>query len=187
MEYKSEKDKLFDSIYRTYEADVYRACLYISRDQYLSQDVTQQAFLNFYERFEETQPQCIKAYLIQSAKNLLKNHYRDNKRFVENDENGDIPFADDLTTESIEEQYIEEEARIMKRKLTDEILVDLKESHESWYEILYMMYYRDMNHDQIVTELEISKEVLYSRLRRAKVWIQKNYKIEFEDMESDYL
>lgn len=185
MEYKSTKEELFDSIYRTYVEDVYRACLYISKNEDLSQEVTQQAFVNYYERFEKVKPECLKAYLIQAAKNLMKNYYRDNRRFVENDENVELPISDSLACESVEDQYIQAEERSAKQKLTWEILEDLKEGHENWYDILYMKYYKDMDYDEIATELNITKDVLYSRIRRAKVWLQKNYRIEFDNILND--
>ena len=186
MKHKSEKDERFDSIYRTYAEDVYRACLYLSRNEDLAQEVTQQAFVNFYERFEKTKPECVKAYLIRAAQNLMKNYYRDNKKFAENDDEGNVAIPENLATESVEEQYFQEDARMVKQKLTEEILADLKESHEGWYEILHMMYLQDMDHDQIAAKLDITKDVLYSRLRRAKVWVQKKYKIEFENIKKEY-
>ena len=54
MEYESTKEEKFDSIYRSYAKDVYRACLHISQNEDLAQEMTQQAFVNFYERFETT-------------------------------------------------------------------------------------------------------------------------------------
>ena len=50
-----------------------------------------------------------------------------------------------------------------------------------------MMYYRNMNHDQIAEELNLTKDALYSRLRRTKAWIQQNYKEEFENIKKEYL
>lgn len=185
MEYQSTKEERFDSIYRAYVEDVYRACLYMTKNEDLSQEMTQQAFVNYYERFEVTKPECVKAYLIQSAKNLIKNYYRDNKKIVENDENGDLPFATEMVTGSVEEQCIEEETRELRQKLTVEILTDLKENHEIWYEILYMLYFRDMSYEDITEELNVSKDALYSRIRRAKVWIQKNYQVKFDDLQKE--
>lgn len=187
VEYKSTKEEMFDSIYREHAEDVYRACLYMSKNEDLAQEMTQQAFVNYYERFEKTKPECIKAYLIQSAKNLIKNYYRDNKKIVENDEEGEMPEAESLVVEGVEEQYIEDETREIKRRLTDEILRDVKEYNEGWYNILYMLYFEDKSYTDIMSELNVEKDVMYSRIRRAKAWIQKKYKLQFENMKKEIL
>ena len=185
MEFKSTKEELFDGIYRAYVEDVYKACLYMTKNEDLSQEMTQQAFVNYYERFEKVKPDYIKAYLVQSAKNLIKNYYRDNSKFVENDENGDIPISENLTCESVEDQYIDREKREAKQKLTREILADLKRGHKNWYDILYMKYFQDMDYDEIAIELGVTKDVLYSRIRRTKRWLQEKYGIEVYNIDND--
>ena len=72
MEYKSTKEEMFESIYRSYEDDVYRACLHLAFDEDLARDMTHQAFVNFYERFDTLEIECVKAYLIRSARNQTK-------------------------------------------------------------------------------------------------------------------
>lgn len=185
MEFKSTKEELFDGIYRTYVEDVYKACLYMTKNEDLSQEMTQQAFVNYYERFEQVKPDYIKAYLVQSAKNLIKNYYRDNSKFVENDENGDIPVPESLACESVEAQYIDREKRQEKQKLTREILEDLKRGHKNWYDILYMKYFQDMDYDEIATELDVTKDVLYCRIRRTKKWLQEKYGVEVYNIDND--
>ena len=179
MEYKSKKEELFDSIFRMYVEDVYRACLYVSRNEDLAQEVTQQAFVNFYERFEEVKPECVKAYLIRAAKNLLSNYYRDHKKFVENDESGELPESENLIIGSVEEQYIVAEEQNARKDLLKKILEDLKEKHEGWYDVIYRLYIQEMDCDAIAEELNISRDVVYTRTRRAKLWIRKNYQIDF--------
>lgn len=179
MEYKSKKEELFDNIFRMYVEDVYHACLYVSRNEDLAQEVTQQAFVNFYERFEEVKPECVKAYLIRAARNLMNNYYRDHKKFVENDENGELPGTEKLIEESVEERYIAAEEQEARTDLLKRILEELKENHEGWYDVIYRLYVQEMDSDAIAEELNVSKDVIYTRTRRAKTWIKKNYQIDF--------
>lgn len=184
MEYESTKEEKFDSIYRSYAKDVYRACLHISQNEDLAQEMTQQAFVNFYERFETTKVECARAYLIRSARNLLYNYYRDTqKEWVPEEDEEDAPIIDGIV-DSVEDQYFEEMKRSMMGKLTHEILEDLKAHHEPWYEIIYMIFFLEMSHDEIAEKMGITKEVLYSRLHRAKLWIQKNYKEDFDKIDT---
>ena len=68
----------------------------------------------------------------------------------------------------------------MVEELTEEILTALKEKHEIWYEIINMIFFMDMTHEEIAEKLGITKEVLYSRRHRAKLWIRKNYNGNFK-------
>lgn len=180
MERKLTKEEIFDSIYRSYAIEVFHVCLYIAKDEELAEEMTQQAFVNFYEHIETVRLECARAYLIRSAKNLLFNHYRDTKREIkEVDEEEDLSFAEQIT-DSIEEDYLRKEKAASDEKFSAKILTDLQKNRPNWYEIIYCIFYRNMSHDEIARELCISKTVLYSRLRRAKVWIRKRYEEEFE-------
>ena len=63
-------------------------------------------------------------------------------------------------------------------------MADLKEHHEAWYEVIYKIFFLEMSHDEVAKELKITKDVLYSRLHRAKLWIQKNYKENFDKIDT---
>lgn len=178
MKHELTKEEMFESIYRSCEEDVYRACLHLTMEEDLACEMTQQAFVNFYERFDTLEVDSAKAYLIGSARNLVYNYYRKTRRELKLD---DEEFQKiEPTTESVEEQYFEDIRKMMIKGLTNEILMDLKECHETWYEIIYRMFFRDMTHEEIAIELGVTKEVVYSRLHRAKLWIQKNYKENFD-------
>lgn len=176
MKHEGTKEERFESIYSSYEKDVYRACLHLAMDEDIAHDMTQQAFVNFYERFETLEVECVKAYLIQSAKNLTYNYFRKiNREWLPSEEDEELP-ALEPATESTEELYFEDVRKMMIKTLTEEIMEDLKEKHENWYVVIYRMFFLDMTHEQIAAELEVTKDVIYSRLHRAKLWIQKNYK-----------
>lgn len=188
MEQKSTKEEKFESIYRVYEKEVYRACLHISYNEDLAQEMTQQAFVNFYERMDRVKEECAKAYLVRSARNLMYNYFRDTKREMgieeDDDDKEENPPQIDLAMDSVEDQYFEELQKSMKTDLTNEILAQLKEHHETWYEIIYKLFFLEMSHDEIADGLNVTKEVLYSRLHRAKLWIQKNYKENFDKIDT---
>lgn len=181
MKFRSKKEEMFDSIYRSYLNDVFHACLYLTKDIELAQEMTQQAFVNYYEHFDEVKPPCVRAYVIRTAKNLIYNYYRSKKHEL-SDEDTEASARMEQLTESLEESYFQGQQRKRKAELSADILADLKDNHESWYEIVNMMFVQEKNHDEIAEELGISKDVLYSRFHRAKSWIRKNYGTEFEDI-----
>lgn len=181
MKYESTKEEMFDSIYRSYELEIYHAALYIAKDEVLAEEITQQAFVNFYERFDKINLTYAKTYLVHSVQNLLNNHFRDAKWEVQSEEDEEKPIIEPAT-ESLEEKFFENRRKHMERQLGRVIFSEVKEKNESWFEILHMRFYMDKSYDEISEELGITKEVLYSRLHRAKNWIQKKYETKFEDI-----
>lgn len=187
MKYESTKEEVFDSIYRSYSDEIYRVVRLVVNDWDLAYDMTHQAFLNFYKRMDEVdiKPECYKHYIMNAAVNLARNYLRSMKRetsmelAVENDKVSHPSFIE----ESIEERYFKEHLREMKEKLTGQILADLKENHTIWYNVIYKMFFEEKDHDVIAAELGITKEVLYSRVYRAKEWVRKHYKTEFDKLD----
>lgn len=185
MKYESTKEELFDNIYRSYSQEIYRVVLSVVNDSELSYDMTHQAFLNFYKHMENVKPECYKHYIMNAAVNLARNYLRSVRR----ETSMEVAVSDDkvyyaaFVEESIEEQYFREQQKEMKEQLSEQILADLKETHKTWYNVIYMMFFEEKDHDEIVEELGISKDVLYSRLYRAKEWIRKHYRTEFDKIE----
>lgn len=180
MENKQTKEEMFDSIYRSCGRDVYHAALHITKDPDISYDVTQQAFVNFYKRMDQVNPKCAKHYIINSAMNLANNYLRDTKKEIKSEmSEEEVSFAQ-LISDTLEEQYFNQLKREMELLFTTKILDDLKRKHDNWYQIIHLMFFMGKNHDEISKELGISKDVLYSRLHRAKTWIRKKYKEDFD-------
>lgn len=71
MKYKSKKDEKFEEIYQMYANDLYRVCLYFAKEEGLAQEIFEQTFIDFYNYFEEINPDCMFAYLVRAAKDLF--------------------------------------------------------------------------------------------------------------------
>lgn len=70
MKYRSEKERRFDEMYDACADDVYRICLYFTRDKVEAQKIAEQTFIESYDEFEEIKPEYWRAYLICKARNL---------------------------------------------------------------------------------------------------------------------
>ena len=182
MNDKLTKEKEFERIYEMCKNEVYRVCRYLTTDDDLAQEIAQQAFVNFYERMDTLDMTYAKAYIIRSARNLMYNYYRDTKKEMKGDDEEEEAQASEPIMGSVEDQYFEEMRKNMVGKFTAELLTDLKENHTTWYEVIYMIFYLDMKHEEVADKLGLTKEVLYSRLHRAKIWIRKNYEKEYKKM-----
>lgn len=179
MNVESVKWELFDKVYRTYQNEVYKTCLFYSRDEHVSKDITQRAFFSFYHHIENVDPEKTKAYLIRTAKNMTMNWLRDFKRLKEgwiedlNDE--------DLKVLSVEEIYIREDEERLARTLSHSILEQLYNKNKRWYEVVVLAYYLGIPQEDIAESYDVHIDVVYSRLYRAKQWIRKNYKEQYEE------
>lgn len=76
MEYRSEKERKFEIVYRSYADDVYRACLYLTKDQKVAQDIAEQVFIEFYDSFETIKEKYMLAYLIRMVKDSVYYHQK---------------------------------------------------------------------------------------------------------------
>lgn len=65
------KEKKFESVYKSYADDIYRFCLYCTKDKRKAVNIAQQVFFDFYQIFEEVEPEYRLKYLLYEAKKLL--------------------------------------------------------------------------------------------------------------------
>ena len=184
MEFKSSLEEKFNSIYQAYECDVYRVALHYAKDEHVAAEVTQRAFVKLYEHYEDVSETHVKAYLLISVKHLAYNYKRDQRRELERSEDEEEASKKEYATESLEEKYIEDEDRRKRIALGAQIFKDIKEKHNHWYQPLYLMLAKGMSYDEIAKELGMSKNLIYSKIHRAKGWILKEYGAEFKDIEA---
>lgn len=184
MNYRNSKEERFDSIYKAYADQVYRIGLYYTKDAYVAQEISQKVFINFYKHFDDIRKDGIRSYLIRSAQNLSYNWYRDNKRAREQVEITEVMDSVEMSESimSVEEAYLEKDRKEAFELLKNSIFQRLHEENETWYEAVMLVYCMEKPHEQVAEELGISKDVLYSRLYRARKWIQKNFKKEYSNL-----
>lgn len=68
---KALKRRRFEKIYKFYADDIYRVCLYYSKDEGIAQDITIQTFMELYKVFEEVDSQQTFTFLVHKVKELL--------------------------------------------------------------------------------------------------------------------
>lgn len=180
MKYISETEEKFDSIYRSYSDDVYKVCLYYSRDYDVAEDLTQQTFMKFYHHIDSVEMENVRAYLVRTARNLYCNYYRDTKRRAEIEST--LENQSEMVVESPEEMYFRKVHKEDEAQLSNKILGDLHEKHENWYELFNGMYMENKSGEEMSAELGVSEDVIYSRIYRAKRWVRKRYEKMFKDI-----
>lgn len=80
VKYRSKKEEKFDAIYRAYADDIYRVCVYFVKDEDVAQEIAQRTFVDFYEHFENVNPDYMFAYLVRTAKDLVYSYQKDSEK-----------------------------------------------------------------------------------------------------------
>ena len=183
MEHEIGKEETFESIYRTYETCIYRLCLSLTRNEEDAKELSQRTFFEFYLRMDNINLELAGAYLSRTAKNLAYNMTRDNRRraYEELEELDESTYA----TMSVEDAYIEKEEKAEKKGFSNSILDHIREKNMFWFQVIYRAYCLNMSHAEIANELGLSKDVVNSRIHRAKEWLLKNYREEYEKISLD--
>ena len=181
MRYDKETEELYKNVYQTYQNDVYKISLYYTNDEYISQDITQKTFMKLYLHFSEINIESVRAYLFRSARNLAYNWTRDLKRGIHCDWIENIS-EEEFALASLESKYIVAEETRKRQEFMSNIMQELYEENESWYDVLILIYGMEKDHEKVAEEMGYTKEVLYSKLYRAKRWIRKKFQNEYEQL-----
>lgn len=175
---QEEKLARFEIIYRENLSDMYKVALYFTQQEQAAQEITQKAFYNLLLRFEDVDPNTMRAYVARTIRNMTYNWTRDNKIAKE----GNIEdYYEELMIESLEEVVVRREEMRTAHQLASHIMSGVFEKNERWYDLIMDVYYLGISQEQIAREQGVEKDVISSRLYRAKKWIRENYKEAYEE------
>lgn len=180
MEYRARKEERFKSIYEAYSDDIFKLSMYYTKDYEASQEIMQNVFFKFYLHMDNVKLDCIRSWLIRTARNMVYNHSRDSQYEMFGEVIEVLVEKDDAEI-SLEEKYIRGERRKEVSELCQSILGRLYVEHRGWYEALILVYCLEKPQSEAADELGITLEVLHSRLYRAKQWIRKNYEKKYRE------
>jgi RNA polymerase sigma-70 factor (ECF subfamily) len=155
-------------------------CKY-TKDEYIAEDVMQKTFLQFHIHQSNVNPDSIRGYLLRTARNFSYNWIRDTRHETEGEYIDNIP-EENLPLYSAEDEVMKEERRKERERFAHAIMEELREENEAWYVALDLIYFMEKPFDEVAEELNITKEVLYSRFYRAKRWIRKKFEARYGDM-----
>lgn len=176
------KQALFAQVYEKYKDEVYKISMYFCHREDVAEEATQKAFFNFYLHFDDVKPECMRAYLLRSVRNLTFNWIRDQKLVRE----GQIEdLNDDLSVVSVEDVFMREEERRIAAMLSETILSRLYEENKKWYEVMVLTCYLGKQNIQVAKELGVSKDVINSRMYRARKWIRQTFREEYERVKEE--
>ena len=172
----------FNEIYEKYKNLVLKVAYIYSGNNYdAAEDITQDTFLKLYIGFEDFKREKTASWLYTVAKNASINYKKKNEGMVsiDDEENG---LNNTLSTESIEDSYLEQEHTADTEELNDRILSALMEKNPRWHDAVLLAYYMDIPQERVAEMMGVRLNVLHSILHRAKVWMRKTYGVEYEEI-----
>lgn len=172
------KNERFTEIYNKYANLIYQYTYARVKDDYLTMEMVQQVFVNFYEHMDEVSDDIVKPWLLLCCKNEIIDYFRkmDYKKrsYIQ-----DIRAEEEIVTEDNTECVVE---RLVNRELTFQILENLKRKNESWYQIIEAVAIMQMTHEEAAEYLNISTQVLCAKLYRARKYIRRKFGEEYMNL-----
>lgn len=146
----SDLDKLFEKYYKTYSKLVYFVVNRLIEDEIEAEDLTNEVFLNFFEKYKNEKIKNVKGYLTASARNMSITFLnKKNKMVIDNE------YINNLSDNN-EKSYYHELIKSFKKLLNDlelEIVID------------HIVY--DVKLSTIAKEKGVSNNTIKSIYRRA--------------------
>lgn len=180
MEYE-QRNQLLDDIYLEHAEAVYRLSKFFTKNPETAKDIMQKAFMQYLLHMSEENIRSPRGYLFRTVRNLAYNLTRDTKYEAQEEE---LEVLDDMgrATMGIDYAYIRKEERMERKIFCDSIMEHVRQHNEEWYDVLNKVYCLDIPQEEVAEELGISRDALYSKLRRARDWVRKNYEKEYDDI-----
>lgn len=153
---KQGDDEAFDTFVRKYYDDILKYCNYHCSDAEYAEDLTQEAFANFFAKLSDYRHKGkIKNYLYTIAGNLCKNYYKQQKP---------------LTIDEEQLSEMESASDNLEEKVIDKIMLDwaLEQLPDEFQQVIDLYYFQDMKLTEIACVLDIGLPLVKYRLKQAR-------------------
>lgn len=181
MSQKLSENIDFNTAYDKYVNLVFKTALNYSGDHYVAEEASQYTFMQLYIQFEQIKRGNIKLWLITTAKNYVLN-YKEKVKWELTDENivelCDMREAARSTEENVLIKTKEEKHTLLRK----EIFTQLYQKNPRWWQAVVLAYIYEVPQEDIAVKMRIELNALYQMLYRARKWITKNYREEFEKL-----
>lgn len=184
-------EEIFHEIYHQYYQLVKKVVYNVLRDEGFSEDVCQEVFLAFLDKADTMEAKYYKQWLLVNGKRKAIDFCRKSYQVHETtavpsqDENGlrieNVPWISDRNGmyKSAEDEVTR---RMALNELTGRLFEDLAKKNSTWYEIVMRMNVEGESAEETARSLGISIESLRAKRHRIKVWINKYYREQFENL-----
>ena len=178
---ESKENGGFDCIYEAYKDLVFRKAMNYTRNYYTAEEISQTVFMKLFLELQQKELDNPRAWLLTVTRNLALNEKKKSSHEI---------ASEDLETLSAlyewedapEEILLSGEHDELIIALHDEIMGSLLKKNKRWYDAINLAYSYKMPQEEVAEALGITLDVTHSVLFRARKWIQKNYKKQYEEL-----
>ncbi len=175
----SNRKDTFDIVYQTYRDDVLQVAKLCTRNLHTAEDITQEVFLKYHLYTATQEVRNHRRWLLTLSRNLSLNYIRDNSKETVMDLN---MHANDLP------DWKSDPANIFFEKLwkgtsvshAEVIMCALKEKNIRWFDAITLVYGMARKRKDVADAMGITEDALDGLLKRAKNWIETNYRKEYD-------
>lgn len=179
----SKRRAVFDALYREYYSSVYYVALDITRDRHTAEDITHDVFLKYYLYTAASEVKSPRAWLKtvceRTAKNHIKKYSKETLSYLDSAEVDFVNYEADPEHIFFEKLW---ECNVVESSET--ILKALNNKNVRWYDAVTYVYAMSEERREVADRMGISVNTLDGLLKRAKNWIKKRYRNEFDRIDS---
>lgn len=176
---KSNRKAEFDAVYNEYHDSVLHMAMIKTNNLHTAEDITQEVFLKYYLYTSTNEVRYPRTWLLSLSKNLSLNYLRDHRYEKVMDMEANEEKFPDLDADP-EVRFFEKLWKSTSLAYAERILAALKEKNESWYQAVTGVYGMARKRQDVAEAMGISEDALDGLLKRAKNWIEKNYRKEYD-------
>ncbi len=156
-------DNTLNKISEKYYDEIFRFCVRRIQNQDEAYDITQDVFLALITSYSNINPENVRKWLYETAKNKIADYFRKKKK--ERDHKTDLQNSG--TEESDEPSYSLYDAMsgVQIEQLRQKILSELSEEELELYKDFFI---RDLNYDELAAKYNVKKDAMYKRISRLK-------------------
>lgn len=176
---ESKRRKNFDAVYSECRSELLQAVMMLTHNREDAEDIAQETFIRYYIYSAHRSVKNPKNWLLAIAKNLTLNYLRHAKyeRVLYEEESMEVLLAPVTDTADV---FVENMWRKETLVYTDRILEAVRDQNKKWYDALIFAYCMELPRQEIADDMGMSLNALMSMLGRAKNWIRKHYKDEYD-------
>lgn len=175
MNTESINESLYRKVYAEKKELVFLTALrYVEHNEYVAEEIMQDVFEKLYFNCEKMNEEYLTGWLLKTTRNEALNYRKKAEHEIPQD---NIILTMDLheSCAGPEDLLIAAEKERACFRLTEEILDRLYEINPRWYEAVIMARVFEMEYKDVAEEMRISLKSLECMLRRAKMWMNKYY------------
>jgi RNA polymerase sigma-70 factor (ECF subfamily) len=156
----------FASVYDLYIGKIYNFIFYKTLHQPLAEDLTSQTFLKAWKNIKQFQSGSFSAWLYSIARNLVIDHFRAQKEFLNIDDCWDLQASDDIFKE------VDDRLKIEKIKTA------FSQLNSKEREILILRFWQDLSFKEIALILQKNEGAVKMSFGRAVNALKKEMPLE---------